>query len=671
MLQKIGAAFGAEGKKKEEVEDPTRPIPIPQAKRFINDGYDLEFLQEIQPQGGLAFDDNHAIAGDGYYAVVTITGYPTEPDVRWLYQVANYENTIMTIDVGTESTEAIRKTADRTLNELRDRAINGRKATQMNDAQNEYQDVLEYMASLTQGGEVAKNVVIRLFVYDATLEGLDERIARIKSDLKSGNYTASTYLFTQAQQFKTLSQSLSEQKARNISGLPRPAQQMKAITLGGGVLYSHDELIDTEGIPLGQTTTEGAFVFNQFEKTASRTSYNMVILGKMGAGKSTLMKMLEEGSFAKNQFIRGIDKTKEYDYLVKSQHGVVVNLDGTEGMINPLQVNATLIDEETGRINELQSFLAHLNKVTILFRMINNDSFDQSGLDEFTTLLRQFYISIGLLPPDFQRHPEELQICDLDVNSYPTMSEFAHWVDRLVTKEYLLKINATKQRQRTFERIQQSLHSMIDNYGQLFDGHSTIKDLANEQVVFFDTSTISTMSPNIYHAQLYSALSLIWNHALINGRRQNKLLRDGEIDLADVRRFNVFLDECHNVINPDNIFAVGYVSNFMREMRKFNAGMILATQSPEEMVPDNAETAQLSRLKVPFQLCQYKIPMAMDPSQLDKMRRLLGDSLTPADYEAIPDLQTGEAIFSTGARERHKVTLIPNSRQLKDFRGGQ
>lgn len=658
-------------RKEELIKNPSKPVTAQEVKKLKSKGYDLTYLQKIQPHGGITFDDNHSISGDGYYQIVTIFGYPENPDIRWLWQVSNYENCIMTVDIGTESTDAIRKQADRTLNELKDRALNGRKATQMSDAQNEYQNVLEYMASLTQGGEIAKKIVIRLFVYDATIEGLEARVKRIRSDLKSGNYKSDTYLFTQAQQFKTLSESLDEQENKNRAGLPIAPQQMKSITLGGGVPFSHQELLDRRGVPLGQTTTQGAFIFDQFAKTATRSSYNMMVLGKMGAGKSTLLKMLEEGSFARNMYVRGIDKTREYEYLVKKQGGVIINLDGSDGMLNPLQVNATSVDEKTGKVNELESFYAHLNKVTILFRMINDNSLDSIELQEFTSLLRMFYVSIGMIPRDFQKQSEKIHICNLDPSQYPTMSEFTNWVDKLVTKEYLIKINATLQRQRTYEKIQTSLHSIIENYGRLFDGHSTIKDLSREKIVIYDTSGISTMQPNIYHAQLYSALSLIWNDALMNGRRQNALLDEGKITKDEVSYFNVIIDECHNIINPDNIFAVEYVANFEREMRKFWAGIIFATQSPEEMVPDSVERAELGRLKVVFQLCQYKVMMSIDPSILEKIKKLLGDSLTVADYESIPDLRTGEAIFSMGSKERYKVALIPNERQLKDFHGGE
>lgn len=644
-----------------------QPLQNKTQRQLERRGYDLQFIEHVQPHGGLTFDDDHGIAGDGYFKAITIYKYPSEAEVNWLLRVSNYENTIMSCDIQTANTEQIRRQADMALNELRDRAMNGRHATQMADASEEYRNLMEYMNRLTQGGEVAKMVLIRLYVYDSTIEGLEERVKNIRSDLNGNNYKSAVYLFDQAQQFKAITRSLDEQEKNFLAAKP---QQMPALTLGGGVPFSHQELLDPRGIYLGQTSTQGPFFFDQFAKSKTRLSYNMMVLGKMGAGKSTLLKMLEEGAFKRNMYFRGIDKTKEYSYLIKKQGGVVVNLDGSEGMLNPLQVMASAVDPDTQKVDELNSFYQHLSKVTVLFMMINENSLSSTELQEFTSLLRQFYIEIGMLPEDFNNN-KNWHITDLAPEDYPTMSDFARWINKRITKDWLMKENATSARTRTFEKIKISLKNICENYGQLFDGHSTIRDLAREKIVLFDTSTISSMSQNIFQAQLYSALSLIWNHALINGRRQNALLDAKKIRKEDIQYFQVILDECHNIVNAENIFAVDFIKNFEREMRKFNAGIIFATQSPEEMVPDKVESAALSSLKVVFELCQYKVIMAMDPSQLQKMRSLLGDSLTSSDYERIPNLSTGEAIFNTGSKERYNVTIIPNRRQLEDFKGGQ
>ncbi|MDK7062781.1 hypothetical protein QP290_26400, partial [Escherichia coli] len=62
---------------------------------------------------------------------------------------------------------------------------------------------------------------------------------------------------------------------------------------------------------------------------------------------------------------------------------------------------------------------------------------------------------------------------------------------------------------------------------------------------------------------------------------------------------------------------------------------------------------------------------SMDPSQLKKIKSLLGEALNSSDYSNIPDLQTGQAIVTMGGRERYQVKMKPSERQLEIFAGGQ
>lgn len=655
--------------KKLKEHNPKRPF-TEQDKLVLRriKGINLDVIESIQPQGGITFDDNHAIAGDGYFACLTIYDYPKDPNILWLHELMNNDFTISTLDVGTENASGLRGEMDRSLEELKDRANNANKATQKADAQAEYQELLDYASKINQGKEIPKKVFLRIFVYGSTLEEMEERVASLRDRLKGRGYSSSVYLFIQDDEFKSIDLSLTDQIKKGGMISPQP---IPALTLGMGAPFNHQSLNDPRGIPLGITSTGGAFIFDQFRSTQNRRSFNMMTLGKMGAGKSTALKMIEEGSFARNMYIRAIDKVKEYEDLVRSQDGVIVNLDGSEGMINPLEVLATVTDQTGQVVDEVSSFYQHINKVSTQFRMLNNNELPNDAIREFETFLMAFYVSFGLLPTDFQKNKLAVHITGLDPLCYPTFKEFSNWLHQNITDRFLDEQHATVARRETIERVILSVDSLIENYGQMFDGHSTMSNLADEKIVVFDTSGVSQMNKNVYQAQLYSALSLIWNHALRNGRRQNFLLEKGKVTRDFVEYFNVILDECHNIINAENLFAVEYVKNFEREMRKFNAGVIFATQSPQEMVPDNVETAALSSLRTVFELTQYKVIMSMDPSQIKKMKQLLGGSLTDSDYAQILELNAGQAIVNLGGRETYTIRFTPSERQLELFKGGQ
>lgn len=651
--------------------NPRRGIDERIARKMRRGGYDADFLMKVQPQGGITFDDNVAIAGDGYSVCLSVISYSSDPNYLWGTELSGYDSTMTTFDVKSQATDEIKGQINRSLQELADRAENGRRTTDMNDAGQEYRDLLNFTASLTQDGEIPKVVVTRIFVFAPTIESLQEKVANIRADLKGKGYLASPDMFFQANQYKSLAQSLTMQEKLKRFG-PLREQVMPAATLGGGIPFTFQDLKDTRGLPIGSTSSGGAFIFDQFKTTSIRTSFNAMVLGKMGMGKSTLLKMLTEGSVARGMQWRGIDKTGEYVKLVKSLGGTVVSLDGSDGILNPLEVMATNTDPQTGRVDEIASFMQHKAKVITMMRMVNND-FSDTELADLDNVLTSFYIASNLLPSDWQTRTgrKKVKITGLPANSYPTFSDFANYVDSLNTEKYLNQIGASKARRRTFEKIKILVHSMISGNGIIFNGHSTIPNLNDEQVVLFDTSKLATMGDNVYHAQLYEALTLIWNEALINGREQNRLVAAGKIDPMYKRYFNVVLDECHNIINYQNLFAVDYIKNFEREMRKFSAGIIFATQSPEEMVPDGISSAELSSLKTVFELCQYKIFYGMDSSQVDKIKKLLKGSLTDADYNLIPNLERRVAIWNLGGTERYEVKHNATKEELELFEGGQ
>lgn len=71
------------------------------------------------------------------------------------------------------------------------------------------------------------------------------------------------------------------------------------------------------------------------------------------------------------------------------------------------------------------------------------------------------------------------------------------------------------------EKLETMVEELCETYGEMFDGHSTISNLENERFLLFDIESIDGLDRGVFQAQLYMAMTLIWNQALIQGRRQN------------------------------------------------------------------------------------------------------------------------------------------------------
>lgn len=626
-------------------------------------GYDLDWIKQIQPQGGIKFGELHSKSSDGYFQCLEVTSYSTQPTLFWLAQIMLKPYTICSLDTQSDPKDKLIKNINQGLDELLDRQINAARQTDKHKSQEEYKEMMAYADSLTRGGEVAKQIRLRVYVYGPSLSLLEERVNDIRTDIQNSGYKMTVFLFEPRAEFDALFMDLKEQQEMVNARQP---YSIRSLNVGGGIPFHHQSLIDDNGYPYGSTMTGGPFIFDPFAKTKSRLSYNGVILGTMGAGKSNSLKMIEEAAIGSQNMVRGIDIPGDFKNLVLGQNGYYVPLDGSDGLINPLEVLGTIIDRSSGnfKIDEAKSFMQHISKVSDQYRFLNPD-FSNNEIKELRIYLQQFYIDIGMVPADYQTDPN-FKITGLKNTEYPIFSDFY---------KYLLKVKlpsgVTTSRHRILEQLQISLKDIINNYGAIFNGHSSVQNLADKKLVYFGAGDLQSQSPEVFRCQLYTALTLMWNHALQNGIKMKYLLDHDEIKPKDIRYCIAFLDECHNIINTDNIFAVKYVTKFEREMRKFLAGVWFATQSPEEMVPEGANDADASTIKTVLQLTTYKFLMRTDSSSMGAVKRLLGDSITESEYDALTKLEVGQSVCNFGPKQTYTVQFKPTKEQLKRFEGGR
>ncbi|PHE25606.1 VirB4 family type IV secretion system protein [Bacillus toyonensis] len=636
-------------------------------QKYRNEGYDLDFISRVQPQGGIKFNEKYIAQGDCYVACLHVYSLAEDIPPLWLTALMNNKDTISSVDIATANKEEVVRDINRSITELKDRTTSERRSTDRDDAHWELQNLTDFARSITQQGEIVKLIKLRIFIYDPVLEQLEKRIGDIKKEIAGQNYKAQVYVFKQKEEWQTLFASYDDQMEYLgvKSGYPLPSKN-----IGFGIPFHHQDLKDPRGIYLGQTSTGGAFILDPFFTTSTRTSFSGFVFGKMGAGKSTLLKQLLEGLLAKDCFIRGFDKAKDYYTIVQQQGGKIIDLSGAKsngivetGRINPLEVFATIIDDDTGEVNEKGSFLQHLSKLTNNLRFLSVD-ISETAVKEFRNYLLEFYIEYGLIPRREDNKP--LKITGLAPTDYPIMEEFLEYLNGVQ-----LEKGSTAQRLRDLETLRVQVRDMVFVYGDIFNGHTTLRNFEDEKIVIFDIDGISKIDKPIFNCQLFTALTLIWSHALKNGRRMKYLREEKKYPVEDLTYFMVLLDECHNVINSENKFANKYILEFEREMRKFLAGIFFATQSPQEMLPPPGSNVDVSDMKAIFELTQYKIFLNMDNSVLEILKNVLGESLTESEFRILPELKRGEAIVQVSSTETYNVMFDPDEKQLERFKGGQ
>jgi len=474
--------------------------------------YNADFIYDIQPSGGVSFKESFARKGDGYETCIQIYDFPTHVDEFWMYDLLNISNVITAIDIASTKETEVVSNINKSLREQLDRFYNEKDQIEKISAQTKYNELTEIFNQISRSGEVVKLVNIRLYVSGKTILQLEENIRNVLETLEGLSFKGTIFLNETEFEWKALLTSHTQ-----IKKFPnkRVGKEMGSITLAAGYPFHFTKLDDPNGTYIGGTTTGGSLIFDIFHKDKYRKYYNALIFGTMGSGKSTLLKKLTLDNACRGNIIRGIDVTGEFTPLVNELGGKMIALDGTNGIINPLQVLKTSDKEGI-------SFMQHLSKLTTFYKFIAPQSDDETG-KEFELLSRELYIKFGIYKENVDA--EKLNITRLEESQYPIFSDLLNLVKEELYEDAennIIKEKLSSTRLKRLESIELTLKSMVNNYGYLFDGHSTIENIVDEQVVFFSIRNLTSMKKEIFNAQMFNVLNLLWDNMLQNGTKYKK-----------------------------------------------------------------------------------------------------------------------------------------------------
>lgn len=626
--------------------------------------YDPTFLAAVQPQGGISFADKFIKKGDGYEAILHIYDYPTEADVMWLQPIMAMNNVIVTMDIGTMDKDEAVSNINKSMLEQEMRYRNDKKNSNQMDAENSYRELKELYQDISRLGEVIKLVDIRLFVHSQTAVELEQEVKNVVHELNSSGFKGQIFLNESEWEWKSLFMSYEEQQK-----LPnkREGKGMQGVSLAAGLPFHFSVLNDPTGSYLGTTFSGGNVLFDLFHKDKRRKFYNGVVVGKMGMGKSTLLKKLLLDNSNRGNFIRSFDVTGEFEPLIAELNGYTVALDGSQGILNALQVFKTFGGDDFNKNEEL-SFMQHLSKVATFYQFIANNPATEE-VEEFKKILRSFYESLG-----YMELLKTTGVTTLENEQYPIFSDLLTYIKNELyvnINERQIRPELSLARGTRLEKIELILDNLVYTYGRLFNGHTTLPDVTKEQIISFSIKNLRRLEKNIFNAQMFVTMTLIWDHMIQNGVPQLKAIyEDKDIDFDDITRLLVIIDEAHLMINSENPIAVDFLTEFAREARKYFGGLLFATQNISDFVPDHSESEAVTKIKTLFELTQYKFIMQQDSNSLNTLRRIFEGALSDSELLQIPQFQEANCLLAIAGSENLSMTIEASAEELALFRGG-
>ena len=617
-------------------------------------GYNPYLMETLQPQGGISFRDERLIkTGDGYEACIQVYQFPKSVNTFWLATLMNIGNAITTVDVKTESFSEVKKNIDKSIEEQKSRYNTAKKDSEEIDARNRRDELVSLYEEIAGMGEVVKTIIARIFLFAPTKDELEKNIQGVLNYLDGCNYKAAVFLNESRSEWLSVYRSATKQKETEYY---RQGQPVLSSTLAGGDPFHYSNLLDKYGTYFGYTTASGAdgkVLFDYFAKSDTRLSYNSVVAGDTGAGKSTLLKMIMKDTAVRGNFVRGFDVNGEWRGIVESLGGKIVALDGSDGILNVLEVLKT---DET----ETLSYAMHISKLSTIYRFLV-PAVDHYEVLEFERLCHKLYEQHDIVPAS--GITDTVQVTGLPATAYPTFSDLL----ALTRAERKLQSGTGAIR---LEKVEMVIENLVTNYGHIFDGHTSIDNILGTQIVFFNIKNLRDLKSEIFDAQLFNAISLCWHNCVQQGSEMKDLWESGQIDWQDITRFLIIIDEAHQIINTNKLAAAEQFLKIEREDRKVFGGIIYASQSIRDFVPEGSSQDSINVIKTLFDLTQYKIIMRQDSNALSALGDIFRGELTETELSHIPRLGKGECVLSIKTDNNIEFKIDVSDGDLALFKGG-
>lgn len=634
--------------------------------------YNFDDLMATQPDGNLTLHSNYTKLPNGYAQVLYVHEVKsTQLRNQWLANLASIKNTTIQISVAVEDRKEF---VDR-LNKADANVEHGASNKLSDDMENEEDAYVRLMHAIKgNSNQLPLRVYIRLLVFASTKRELNQNVINIKNDFT--DFKFATLRGFQFSEWRSMW--LAASKQYEVLDSKQLGLSMSAADLGGAFWADFAKLDDPYGTIIGTSITGGIINFNAYLKDGRfRTRPFLALMGAPSFGKSTLQKMLVEDAFKRGHRIVVFDPQVEYGGLCDYAGGVTVKLDGSAGMINPMQIYPTVTDETGEHIDIIGSFSQHIEQLKSIYGFMSEDLSQTQRSDDMIALdnlITAFYIQRGMWTKNAHKNPEEVRLL-IPNEEYPTLSEFVIYLKKVGRKITGRDGKSVMLGKDSMRRLINTFDTMVTKHGSMFDGYTTIRDLSDEYFVRYDVSNLLG-TKNVFNTMTYIALSREQPNINNHGKVQRMRRRRSEITAEEVPHTVLVLDEAQNYIQLDNAYNLKFLVTLMEQMRKNYAALMLAMPTISDLVLSDASTTDpkakeyYANVNKMFALLQYRFFFHLPNSNLPALSEILGDSITEVELQQITKLEKGKAVLNIEGDRNLYVNVTPTRAQIERFHGG-
>lgn len=593
------------------------------------------FNENILPDN-IRFMPNCFKSEDTYATSIVVSEYPAYvSDLELANLVSSYPETIITLDVMQRPKKLVLDEIDRSLNELRSRNAVKQSTSEEMETADEFNTLKQIYADLSRGREQMFYATLRFIVSADSIKALQKKVTDIAEELEGRGFNCFVPINEMKSEYAGL---VSE---NNTVQIPYPLFDSYARQYP----FYYQSHCDPKGMFFGYTDTGGLNVLNTFYRNTSvgRNSYDMLITGLKGGGKSaTLRAMLEDELILGNK-VMVLDIESEYNEIARMYGGQVVKMN-QRSIINTLQLRMT-IDVDTENIDtDTEDMIDYKDVLEINFT---------SEISRICTFMYQFAPTItaeemsdlqDIIIDTFRKKgiTNKTDITKLPPQAFPIFSDL---FDNIHSRREKAVSDFELQ---TLKKLEVMIKPLTKHgaYGTMFDNYTNV-NINDNNFIVFNVQSISELDAHVYNACMFNILSIMWAEICKN-REKNKQI----INEFDRRYVVCLIDEAHRFISTKYPQVIEFIEKLLRRTRKYDAALWFASQSIIDfMSSDDSEEAKT--IKVLFQLVQYKCIMLQDSDSVKILKEVFGQ-FTLSELQASTAFCAGEMLISLSSG-RHKL----------------